>query len=304
MHVLEVKNLVKDYGKFRAVDHISFTVPKGKVIGLLGPNGAGKTTTIQILLGITLPSSGHIEYFGRDFFKYREECLQRLNFASAFNTLLGRITVWENLIVYAGLYNVANKKKKILDLCERLEATDLLHKRYWDLSAGQRTRINLIKSLINDPDLVLFDEPTASLDPDIADKVMEFIEEMKKGEKIAVLYTSHDMDEVTRICDEVIFLSEGKIVAHDTPLGLTKRIPFSHLQLTFDAPKEDVARYLAKAKVEHGFITKNIVRIKLKEEKIPQVIFDLGKEKVWITDIEVDKPSLEDVFLQIARSNP
>lgn len=178
--ILSVKNLTKKYGSYTAVDNISFEVPKGKIIGLLGPNGAGKTTTIQILLGITLANHGSINYFGKDFYKYRSESLQKINFTSSFNTLMGRITVLENLKVFGYLYNVKNPEKVIIEFAEYFEITKLLHEKYWDLSAGQKTRVNLIKSLINNPELILMDEPTASLDPDIADKTLTLIEKLKK----------------------------------------------------------------------------------------------------------------------------
>ena len=237
--VLEVENLVKNYGSFRAVDGISFSVPKGKVVGFLGPNGAGKTTTIQMLLGITERSGGAIKYFGEDFFRNRQKSLQRINFASAFNTLLGRISVIENLLVFAGLYQIKSPRKRILELAEYFEIVDLLPERYWDISSGQKTRVNLMKSLLNDPELILMDEPTASLDPDITDKTLTLIENLKKSRNLSILYTSHNMDEITRVCDEVIFLDHGKIVAQDTPLNLTKKITGAQLRLIFDNHKKD-----------------------------------------------------------------
>src|SRR5258706_9297538 len=161
MYILEVKNLYKKYGSYVAVDGISFSVPKGKVIGFLGPNGAGKTTTIQMLLGITLVNGGSIKYFDKDFFTHRQYCLKRINFTSAFNTLQGKISVWENLLVFAELYEVANAKKKIEELAGYFEITNLLKDVYQNLSSGQKTRVNFVKSLLNDPELLLMDEPTA-----------------------------------------------------------------------------------------------------------------------------------------------
>ena len=300
-NILQVKNLTKNYSSFCAVDNISFVVPKGKVIGLLGPNGAGKTTTIQTLLGITLANGGMIRYFGKDFFTNREWCLARINFTSSFNNLQGRITVWENLLVFAYLYSVKDPEKKIMELISYFEVEDLLHKRFVTLSAGQKTRINLIKSLINDPKLILMDEPTAALDPDIADKTLSLIEEMRKSKALSILYTSHDMAEVTRICDEVIFLDRGKIVAHDTPLGLTKRIRNATLKLTFDGDKNVVENYLKEQKQNFSFPQRYCVVIKTKEMEIPKLIFGISNAGIWITDIDVQKPTLEDVFLQIAR---
>ncbi len=301
MDILEVKNLVKDYGRYRAVDDISFRIEKGKAVGFLGPNGAGKTTTIQILCGITLPNGGSISYFGKDFATHREYCLQRINYGSAFNTLLGRITAYENLFVYAKLYGVANPHKKIQELLEYFEVTHIAKELYQNLSAGQKTRINLVKSLLNDPEILLMDEPTASLDPDIADKTLSLIEDLRKTRNLSLLFTSHNMDEVTRICDEVIFLDKGKIFAHDTPLGLTKRIEKAHLRLTYDVGKEKVERYLSDNHHEFSFEAPHIVIIETNEKTVPKIIFGLSQEGIWITDIEVKKPTLEDVFLQIAR---
>ena len=299
--LLEVRNLVKDFGRFRAVDDISFVVPKGKIVGLLGPNGAGKTTTIHMLLGITTSTSGRITYFGREFAAHRQACLQRINYASSFNTLQGRISVWENLLVFARLYGLTKPGPRIGELASYFEITDLLPKRYWDLSAGQKTRVNLIKALLNDPELILMDEPTASLDPDIADKTLSLIEEARRASGVSILYTSHRMEEVTRICDEVIFLEHGRIVAHDTPLGLTKRIDAAQLKLTFDGERRVVEAFLVERGQRHTFPQPHVVSIDTTATQIPALIFGLSEQGIWITDIEVKKPTLEDVFLRIAR---
>jgi ABC-2 type transport system ATP-binding protein len=300
-NVLEVKNLVKNYGSYKAVDGISFEVPRGKIIGLLGPNGAGKTTTIHALLGITLHNAGNIKYFGKDFETNREHCLQRINFTSTFNTLQGRISAYENLMVFSYLYKVENPQKRIEEFAGYFEIENLLSHRYWDLSAGQKTRVNLIKALLNKPELILMDEPTASLDPDIADKTLTLIEKLNKEDKVSILYTSHDMEEVTRICDEVIFLDRGKIVAKDSPLGLTKRITDSTLIISFDAPVGKVETFLRDKKYNYSFTRKFTVKIETEEKFIPKIIFGLGEANIWITDIEIKKPTLEDVFLDIAR---
>ncbi len=299
--VLEVENLVKNYGSFRAVDKISFEVPRGKVIGFLGPNGAGKTTTIQMLLGITLTNGGTIHYFGKNFSAHRLYCLQKINFTSAFNTLLGRISVWENLLVFANLYTIKHAKKKIQDLLSYFEIADLSSELYQNLSAGQKTRVNLVKSLLNDPELILMDEPTASLDPDIADKTMTLIEELKHERNIAILYTSHNMNEITRVCDEVIFIDHGKIVAQDTPVNLTKRIASARMKLIFEKEKDVLRKYLEDQEQDFSFVDSHTVLIKTEEKAIPKILFGISKTGVFITDIEIKKPTLEDVFLQIAR---
>ena len=304
MPLLQVENLVKDFDGFRAVDHVSFEIPRGRIIGLLGPNGAGKTTTIHMLLGITTPTAGRIVYFGREFARHRQASLQRINFASSYNTLQGRISVWENLLVFGHLYGIRRPTEKIRRLADYFAVTPLLHRRYWDLSTGQRTRVNLIKALLNDPELILMDEPTAALDPDIADKTLSLIEEIRRTAGVSILYTSHRMTEVTRICDEVIFLDRGRIFAQDTPLGLTKRIRSARLRLTVEGDRGTVAAFLAERAQGHRFTQDHAVVIDTTEERIPELIFGLSERGVWITDIEVEKPTLEDVFLKIARGDP
>lgn len=299
--VLEVTNLSKNYGSFKAVDSISFSVERGKIVGFLGPNGAGKTTTIQMLSGITLANGGTIKYFDHDFVANREYCLQRINSTSAFNTLMGRISVWENLFVFAELYQVPNARKKIANLLEQLDATDLTNRLYKDLSSGQKTRVNLVKSLLNDPEILLMDEPTASLDPDIADKTLTLIENLRKDRNLSILYTSHNMSEITRICDEVIFLDHGKIVAHDTPQNLTKRISAATLRVVFDKKIEKLDTLLREKGFEYSYPEDNAVEVRTTEVEIPGLLFDMSKTGIWIEDIEIQKPTLEDVFLQIAR---
>lgn len=299
--ILEVTDLVKTYGTFRAVDGISFSVPRGKIVGFLGPNGAGKTTTIQILLGITSATAGKIAFFGKDFYQHKQAILQRINFASAFNTLQGRITVEENLIVFGHLYGVKNSKKKMAEFNEYFRIEELLKKRYIELSAGQKTRVNLVKSLLNDPEIILMDEPTASLDPDIADTMLSYIEKLKKERNLTLLYTSHNMNEITRICDEVVFLDHGKIVAQDTPLGLTKRIKEAVLTITYEKKTEKLEEFLRKRKQRFVFSDSHTVAITTEESVIPKLIFELSKCDLTILDIHIEKPTLEDVFLQIAR---
>ncbi len=303
VNVLEVKNLTKQFGGFTAVDHISFTVGEGEIVGLLGPNGAGKTTTIQMLLDLITPSAGEIFYFGKPFPKEREDCLSRINFASAYTHLQGRMTVMQNLKIYAGLYQVAQADKKIHELLEILEVNHLAHELFWHLSAGQKTRVTLAKALLNEPKLILMDEPTASLDPDIANKVVELIQTLQKKEGVSMLYTSHNMEEVERLCDRVVFLSHGRIVAEDTPLGLTKRAGKSRLVLTFDGEKKPIISYLKRQKHEHTFPRPQVVQIELSDNDIPKALFGLSKVGVWVTEIEVKKPDLEDVFLSIAGGN-
>ncbi|EKD79017.1 MAG: ABC transporter related protein, partial [uncultured bacterium] len=289
------------YGSFRAVNDISFSVPRGQAIGLLGPNGAGKSTTIQMLLGITAPTAGAITFFGKNFYNHRQACLQRINFASSFNTLQGRITVWENLQVFADLYEVAEPKTKIKQLAEHFRITNLFQTRFWDLSAGQKTRVNIVKALLNDPELILMDEPTASLDPDIADVLLTLIEQLKHERQLSLLYTSHDMAEVERICDEVLFLDHGKIVAQDTPFNLTKKIKQNELVITYDGDRAKLMAVIERFQLSFTEPRPQVISVTVPDELVPKVIFNISQAGIWITDLAVHKPTLEDVFLQFAR---
>ncbi len=299
--LLTVDHLVKDFGGFRAVDGISFDIPKGSIVGMLGKNGAGKTTTIRMLLGVTTPTSGNIQYFGKNFNNHREASLQRINYISSYNTLLGRTTVWENLQIYAHLYNTQDHKKKIHELLVYFEVEDIKNQIYEDLSSGQKTRVNLVKSLLNDPELILMDEPTAALDPDIADKTLSLIENWKKQRNLSILYTSHNMQEVTRICDEVIFLSNGAIVERDTPRNLARKVTRAELILTYEKDPKQAFEYLQGRNILYKHEHPNLLTIQTKEEDIPRIIFDLSKTGLWMSDITINKPTLEDFFLQITR---
>jgi ABC-2 type transport system ATP-binding protein len=302
--VLEVDQLTKDYGRFRAVDHVSFTLEKHRIVGLLGPNGAGKTTTIQMLVGITLPNGGSIRYFGMDLHRNRDKCLQRINFSSSYNMLQSRISVWENLIVFAHLYRVHSPEQKIRDMGAYFGITHLMGQRFMTLSAGQKTRVNLVKALLNDPEIILMDEPTASLDPDIADRTLSLIESLRESRDLAIVYTSHQMDEVTRICDEVIFLDHGRIVAHDTPTGLTARIQNAEVRVRFTGDSQLVVDALKERFPELKLTHQDTVVVTTDQDHIPHVIFAIGNAPgVHVVDIDIRKPTLEDVFLQIARGD-
>lgn len=217
---LEVRNLTKAFGAVRAVDDLSFSVPAGSTVGLLGGNGAGKTTTISMLLGLLLPSSGDIRVLGHDLVRDRYAVLHRMNFSSPYVELPHRLTVLQNLTVYAELYGVADARGRVGELADRLDIADLLDRPAGKLSAGQKTRVALAKALVNRPDLLLLDEPTASLDPDTGDWVRRYLEEYRDDTGATILLASHNMAEVERLCDDVLMLRAGRIVDQGSPQDL------------------------------------------------------------------------------------
>lgn len=299
--VLSVTHLSKAFGTFTAVEDVSFEVKKGEIVGLLGPNGAGKTTTIQMLLGLVTPSAGSIDYFGKSFFTHRQAALSRINFTAAYSQLQGKLSIHENLRIFSGLYQVKNPKQKIDELMELLEISQFRNTLFWHLSSGQKTRVMIAKSLLNNPELILMDEPTAFLDPEIAAKVIKLILNLQKKEQVSILYTSHRMEEIEQICDRVIFVHQGKIIIEDTPLGLTKRVGDAKLILAFDGSKEKLKDHLIHQKKSYIFLKNYLVSIDVQEFEIADLLIDLKRKGIAITEIDVKKPDLEDVFLSIAK---
>lgn len=246
MDVITVENLSKRYGDALAVDNVSFHVPRGGTLGLLGGNGAGKTTTIAMLLGLLIPTSGRISILGHDMAKDRFAALARMNFSSPYVALPGRLTVRDNLVVYGHLYNVAQIHIRIQELAAELELGALLDRPAGELSAGQKTRVALAKSLINRPDVLLLDEPTASLDPDTGDLVRSWLERYRATSGCTMLLASHNMAEVERLCSDVVMLKNGRIVDHATPAQLLERYGRDDLEQVF----LDIARNRASAEAD------------------------------------------------------
>ncbi|MDP1538425.1 MAG: ABC transporter ATP-binding protein [bacterium] len=302
--VVEVENLTKNFNGIRVVDNVSFGIEKGEIVGLLGPNGAGKTTTIMMLLGITKPTSGKIKIFGLDFLPNREEILGKVNFSSAYTFLPGRLTVFENLYVFSCLYGISDPRQKIKELLNNFGLSNLEDKSTWDLSSGQLTCLNLCKALLNDPEVLFLDEPTSSLDPEIAIRVRQLLFKIRRERNISMLYTSHNMEEITQMCDKVIFLDRGKIVVSDTPLNLTKMIKDCFLKLTFDTPLPKVKEFCQKNNLNFQIPQPNVLEITLKEEEIGKTLTNLAFQGIEITDVIIERPDLEDVFLKIAQQAP
>ena len=231
--VIEARGLSKNYGNFTAIDGIDFDVRKGMTTALLGGNGAGKTTTLSMLLGLLIPSSGSIRILGEDMLRHRHRVLSRINFSSPYTDIPHRLTVRENLTVYAHLYSLKNIKERLQVLSDELELDRFWKQPFGKLSAGERTRVSLAKALLNTPELLLLDEPTASLDPDTADYVRGYLEAYQKKTGATILLASHNMQEVERLCSNVLMLRQGRIVDQGTPQDLLTRYGHDNLDDVF-----------------------------------------------------------------------
>ncbi len=285
-----------------AVDNISFSLKKGEILGLLGPNGAGKTTTIQMLLGTLTPTSGTIYYDGLNFQENPTAALKKIGYASGYEKLPPRLTVAENLDIVGRIYGIpgSQRTQKIEQLLNVFGIHSLRYRQTGTLSAGQATRVMLAKAFIANPNLVLLDEPTASLDPDVAQEVRNFILEQRQQRDIAMLITSHNMDEVTTLCDRVIILKQGSIIANDTPQALALSLSKVRVHLTITDNLNRLTDYMQATK--SLFTTQeNQVVFEIDEQDIASFLMQLSKRAVVYSAISIDKPTLEDYFLTVAR---
>ena len=298
--VLDIKNLTKRFGDFTAVENLSFDLQEGEILGLLGPNGAGKTTTIQMLLNILTPSKGDINYFGKSLFTHREEILEKINFSSTYTNLPWYVTVKENLTFIAYLYDIPNRKKRLAEVLHAFKLESLANNSIGSLSAGQITRVNLAKAFLNHPRILLLDEPTASLDPDVASYIREFLQKERKQFNVSIIITSHNMGEVEELCDRVIFINHGKIIANDTPEKLAKTIEVSHIELLIRTGMEKAIQYCKKKHLSYTLPNKRFITIDVNEKHIAQVLRDLMDASVVYDEISIEKPTLEDYFLQMS----
>jgi ABC-2 type transport system ATP-binding protein len=230
---IEVVELVKTYKGVVAVDALTFAIARGSVTGLLGGNGAGKTTTIGMIMGLILPTSGIVRVLGADMIRDRHHVLARMNFESPYVDMPHRLTVRQNLQVFGRLYGVADLKARIAALAQSLALEDLLERPSGELSAGQKTRVALAKALLNEPEVLLLDEPTASLDPDTADWVRTHLEDYRRSRDATILLASHNMAEVERLCDRVIMLKQGRVVGDGTPAEFLARFGRTNLEDVF-----------------------------------------------------------------------
>jgi len=231
--VIDVANLVKSYGETTAVGGISFAVERGVTAALLGGNGAGKTTTLSILLGLLLPSAGTVRILGEDMLRHRHRVLPRINFSSPYADLPHRLTVRQNLAVFARLYGLSRRRERITRLAEDLQIARFLDRPTGKLSSGQKTRVALAKALLNEPEVLLLDEPTASLDPDTGDWVRSYIEAYRARTGATILLASHNMNEVERLCSQVMMMKSGLIVDRGSPAELIDRYGRTNLEEVF-----------------------------------------------------------------------
>jgi len=299
--VRELRKVYKGRRPYEAVKGISFDLQEGEILGLLGVNGAGKTSTIQMLLSTLKPTSGSIVYFGKDFFTHRSETLKKVAFASTYVSLPWKLTIEQNLKVFALLYSLSDDTLRYADtLLARFGIKDKKHVPLASLSAGQITRVMLVKAFMTRPKVALLDEPTASLDPDMAKDVLQFVLEQRDKNGTAILYTSHNMAEITAVCDRALFMQNGKIIADDMPERLAKSVGICTVTLQVgDGLKRTLS--IAKAlnlpcKTDHRSI-----EFELDEENIAMLLSVLAQAGVIYTHIEIRQPTLEDYFLHIAK---
>ena len=236
---IRVSKLTKSYDDVLAVNRLSFSVPEGTTAALLGGNGAGKTTTISIILGLLLPTRGRVSVLGVDMLKRRYDVLPRMNFSSPYVDLPKRLSARENLMVYARLYGLRRPKRRIERLAEELDLAAFMNRPSGTLSAGQRTRLALAKALLNEPDVLLLDEPTASLDPDTGDRIRTYLEAYRDTHRATILLASHNMAEVERLCSRVMMMRAGRIVDQGSPAELIRRYGRANLEDVF----LDIARH-------------------------------------------------------------
>ena len=231
--VIEVIKVNKQYGNTKAVRNLNFKINKGSIIGLLGPNGCGKSTTIGMMLGLIKPTSGEVIIDGENIESNRTKILQKMNFISPYIELPKKLTIEENLKVYGRMYGVKNLKDKIFELIEKLNLTEFIKRKTGELSSGQKNRVSLAKALINEPEILLLDEPTASLDPDVGDYVRSIIENFSSDNKKTILIASHNMNEVERLCDEVMMMKSGEIIDKGKSLDLINKHGRKNLEEVF-----------------------------------------------------------------------
>jgi ABC-2 type transport system ATP-binding protein len=300
--VTELTKVYKGRKPVTAVDHLTFELGRGEILGLLGPNGAGKTTTIQMLLSTLKPTSGRIEYFGKSLAQDRESILALVGYASAYSKLPVHLAIEENLDVFGRLYGMSSnaRKERTKELMTRFGVWDLRRRTMAGLSAGQTTRVMLAKAFLARPRIALLDEPTASLDPDIAHEVRAFVRAQRDEAGVSILYTSHNMDEVAEICDRVLFLDRGKIAAVGTPEELAASAASTRIRFIVERGLDDLI-HTGEAWGLAVTVERETVEVEIDEHHVAEFLQELALKAVTYTHISLLKPTLEDYFLMLAR---
>lgn len=298
--ILEVNNLTKTFKESPIIKGISFNVAEGEILGILGPNGAGKTTTLQMVLGILTPTSGSIKVFGQDITTHKSEILESVNFSSTYVDMPWRLSVKENLTWSSYLYQIADRKKRLKQVMELFRLEKIWNMPVASLSAGQKTRVNLARSMVNFPKLLLLDEPTASLDPEVASYMREFFANQRATYNKSIILTSHNMAEVEELCDRVLILKDGLVFDIDTPANLAKKIEDCYLSLRLTKNGSKLEELLRRRKLA-STIHDGISRIELKEKMLPLFLYELTKLNIQYSEISIDKPDLEDYFMKVAK---
>lgn len=301
MSVLQVTDLRKSFGKSEIIKGINFTLGEGEILGILGPNGAGKTTTLQMILGILTPTSGQIKVFGKNMPEDKSEIMESVNFSSTYTDLPWRLTVEENLAWTSWLYDIEDRGRRLDKIKTIFRLEKLWKQSIASLSAGQKTRVNLARSMVNFPRLLLLDEPTASLDPEVAEYIREFFADQRKRFNTSIILTSHNMAEVESLCDRVIVLKDGVLVGNDTPKNLARQMEVSHLNLRIIKNKAALTQLLKAHQLESSEAD-GLISITIKETLLPVFLYELTKKNIHYSEISIDKPSLEDYFLTVAKT--
>ncbi len=306
MNILTVKNLVKTFntkeGTLTAVDTVSFSVKKGEIFGLLGVNGAGKSTTLNILSGLISPDSGTIKVFGKDFSKHDEEIKQRFNLATAYYSLSSHVTVLQNLKVYARLYNVEDPEAKIDALAKKFMIAHKYNTKIRSLSSGERSRVVIVKALLNDPELLFLDESTAGLDPDMAELTRQHLIDYNKETGCTIIFTSHYMQEVEKLCDRIAFMNNGKIVKVGSAKELVKELDQQTVRLSFSRHITKARKLLEKKKIKYEQEGNTLTfKIKNRQKIIYPIIREFIHQNITFDDIHLEKPTLEEYFIKESR---
>jgi ABC-2 type transport system ATP-binding protein len=303
MNTIVVKGLKKSFGKVKAVDNVSLEIKKGEFFGLLGPNGAGKTTLINILTGLLTKDSGTIQILGKDPEKDWEEVKNKVNVSTAYFPLMESLTIRQNLNVFAKVYNLKNPKEKINKLLEEFELTTKADRKVIKLSSGEKTRTSLCKGLLNDPEVLFLDECTAGLDPDIAEKTRNIIKSYQEKHGTTILFTSHYMYEIEELCERIAFMAGGKIITMGTSEELKKLIKDQTIEITVQKGHAELKKLLENEQVDilHAKNNNIIFQVSEGSEKIYTILSKVFKAGFQLSDLHIQKPTLDDIFIKIAR---